>query len=347
MPFLFAQQLFFQHYSEKDGLDAGVITSVEWAEGGLYVGSDQGIYKKTESKRFKKIGFSNEPEKYITRLDNNAAGRTWACNASGHIYLVSGEKLTEISLPKGLKKLLSASLVDQVEFINNSYYISAIIGGGIFQARGDAYSTLTDSLSKARFLVLELANGGLISGLSEASQDNDELMVKFRNGQGLEFMLSEEHYHSKSVVTRLSEDRYVFSRGREVIIFNQRGVLERRFCDANVEKILQDREGKIWIGFSEGGLYCFPSGELSSNNYSRYLARNTVYDMTQDGRGDLWFATSDGLFSLPKLEDAVYVAPVFSEKTNTLETTVKVEAETTKSLSVEAMSPFIVFDNSR
>ena len=44
--FLFAQQLFFQHYSGKDGLKARMITSLEWSENELFVGSDAGIFIK-------------------------------------------------------------------------------------------------------------------------------------------------------------------------------------------------------------------------------------------------------------------------------------------------------------
>ena len=52
---LFAQQLFFQHYSGKDGLKARMITSLEWSENGLFVGTDAGIFIKDGADKFKKL----------------------------------------------------------------------------------------------------------------------------------------------------------------------------------------------------------------------------------------------------------------------------------------------------
>ncbi|MEQ8323754.1 MAG: histidine kinase [Vicingaceae bacterium] len=306
-----SQELFFQHYSVKEGLRAQVITSIEFAEGQLYIGTDRGLFVRSGSERFKEIVKDKSGLGYITRLGKTQDENLWIADENGRLYSMNGGVLSNTNFPKGFVNLLNQSIIDQIDRVADYWFVSLVIGAGIYKSNETKWTRLEDTTVKSRFVIMELPNGGLVSGVMDENLKNDLLTVLFRDGHRLEFILSEGNQNSKSLSARLSKDRQVYSRGREVIIFNDKGVIERKFFHANVEHVMEDQEGKIWIGFAEGGLHCFPTGELSSNNFSRYLGRTTVHDMVTDQLGDLWFATSQGLYSLPRLEEAEYSPPDF------------------------------------
>lgn len=73
-----------------------------------------------------------------------------------------------------------------------------------------------------------------------------------------------------------------------------------------INDILEDKEGKIWIGTDDG--VCLYNGKtftkiqipLPKNlppNQNKYFQKHSVYDMMQDKSGKLWFVTIDGVYT--------------------------------------------------
>ena len=306
-----AQQLFFQHYRSGQGLKAQIVTSVEWTGKGLVVGTNKGLFTLA-GHRFKALYKSEEH--YITRIGKTSDGRIWVADEFGRMFVLGKNGLRDLPLKTEFRQLIARSIVDQVEADGKTWYISLVIGGGIYTADESRVERLGDTLVRTRYVAMELPGNGMISGVYDESLENDALTILFNDGKRMEVILSESSPQNKSMVRKLSDNRFIYSRGREIIVFSRHGVVERKFFHANIEDVMIDTEGKIWIGFAEGGLHCFPTGELSSNNFSRYLGHTTVSDMAMDGDGDIWFATSQGLYSLPKMKEAKYSPPVFVDQ---------------------------------
>ena len=67
-----------------------------------------------------------------------------------------------------------------------------------------------------------------------------------------------------------------------------------------INSILEDHEGNIWLGGNGSGLYKLSddkNGRFSFKNYTTQhgLPNNTVLGMTEDGQGNLWIVTYEGL----------------------------------------------------
>ena len=65
--------------------------------------------------------------------------------------------------------------------------------------------------------------------------------------------------------------------------------------------IYEDKYGLLWVGTTNGGLYCYNRGRdsvvkyISDSNNSSTVSFNTVSDIYEDREGRLWFATDSGL----------------------------------------------------
>ena len=70
-----------------------------------------------------------------------------------------------------------------------------------------------------------------------------------------------------------------------------------------VNVVFQDRRGEIWLGGKATGLYHLISDKANRFQFKHYgkeegFYENTVYGLSEDGTGNLWIATENGLFRL-------------------------------------------------
>lgn len=70
-----------------------------------------------------------------------------------------------------------------------------------------------------------------------------------------------------------------------------------------VNVVFQDRHGEIWLGGKATGLYRLISDKANRFQFKHYgkeegFYENTVYGLSEDGTGNLWIATENGLFRL-------------------------------------------------
>ena len=68
--------------------------------------------------------------------------------------------------------------------------------------------------------------------------------------------------------------------------------------DVEIGALLYDKEGALWIGTTDHGLYRYWKGELSSFQNTEGLAAQTVLSLCEDREGGLWVGTPDGLTHL-------------------------------------------------
>jgi ligand-binding sensor domain-containing protein len=62
-----------------------------------------------------------------------------------------------------------------------------------------------------------------------------------------------------------------------------------------VQSLLSDREGALWIGTSDNGLYRLANGRLDRFDTTRGLSSNTVSQIFEDREGGLWVVTPEGV----------------------------------------------------
>ncbi|MBD81399.1 MAG: hypothetical protein CL840_20950 [Crocinitomicaceae bacterium] len=109
-----------------------------------------------------------------------------------------------------------------------------------------------------------------------------------------------------------------------MVHFNSSEVKSRLFTEKNIEQILQDSEGKIWVALNQGGLLCFPTGDVSSSNRIEYLGNTSVTSLFEDSQHNLWICTNgDGIYSYNLNTNITYQQPEISEGLDTSDVRVK------------------------
>jgi signal transduction histidine kinase/ligand-binding sensor domain-containing protein len=67
---------------------------------------------------------------------------------------------------------------------------------------------------------------------------------------------------------------------------------------SDIQSIFSDKEGALWIGTSDTGLYRIDGSKTDRFDQSDGLSNNSVSDITQDAEGSIWIATSGGIDQL-------------------------------------------------
>ena len=62
-----------------------------------------------------------------------------------------------------------------------------------------------------------------------------------------------------------------------------------------VQSLLSDRQGSLWIGTSDKGLYRIANGRLDHFDTTTGLSANTVSQIFEDREGGLWVVTPEGV----------------------------------------------------
>jgi signal transduction histidine kinase/ligand-binding sensor domain-containing protein len=74
----------------------------------------------------------------------------------------------------------------------------------------------------------------------------------------------------------------------------------------SVTKLIEDREGSVWVGTLDQGLYRIRAGVAEHFGASDGLSGNAVTDIYEDREGIIWMSTSDGLDSFRRLAVSVF-----------------------------------------
>jgi len=70
--------------------------------------------------------------------------------------------------------------------------------------------------------------------------------------------------------------------------------------------IHEDPEGGLWFGTRTGGLYRWRSGTMTHYTVARGLSSNGIYELLEDGKGNLWMSGPNGISAVSRRElDAV------------------------------------------
>lgn len=74
-----------------------------------------------------------------------------------------------------------------------------------------------------------------------------------------------------------------------------REVPQGRLTDGEIHALLEDREGRLWIGTGKGGLNRLAGGRFEAWGMGEGLGSQTVYALHEDAEGVLWIGTPSGL----------------------------------------------------
>lgn len=302
-----AQSSLFEHVTSKDGLGSNNVNDlVHTPEGELWVVTNNSICK-IEGLGFEAIHLEDTS---LLGLVQDYQGKMWVYSSSGNIYTYNGEKI--IKTLSGLN--LESKIINKITFENHdNFWIGAVKSGALINVLGGniSHETLPEDCG---YFLKELENKQFIWGTGSAPEENNRLWVQFKD-KTLSLSFTKKGEGAKSSFFKLDNGEYLFAKDFELIHFNRNGLLNRVFVEKNIQAIYQDSENKIWLGLSNGGVICYPNGDVTNKNYISYLERYSITCITEDYSNNIWIGTrNNGVFYLPLQQELTYSPPqLFSD----------------------------------
>jgi len=318
---LTAQEALFNHYGKTEGLSSNEIYDIAQDKTGrIWVATSKGLVT-LEGLSFELSKSSKATQgSYIVGFFESR-GKLGCYTAEGMLFYIKDNKVSPIALNTQLQSALIGKIVNQARMDDSdNIWISNIIGSGLIEIQPATRKVINhDESGEYKYIARQLSENNFIVGSSkptEGSKSVNQLKVFF-NDIELEISLSGNSEYNKSKFSALQNKSFLFSAGAEVVNFNEKGILARLFTEKKVECLFEDSEQKIWIGLNQGGVICFPTGDISSRNRIEYLSNKTITAIYEDSDNNLWFATANsGIYQYSLNSNITYVSPNLNSSIN-------------------------------
>lgn len=353
----FAQSLLFDQFSDKDGLPDNRVYQVTYGpEGNIWFATAKGI------SRFNGLSFDNLPQSElpagseILGFFTDFSGALWCYSSQGEFFKIDGEKLVPMPVNSQLKQAIGGRIINEVvPQQNGDVWISTVIGGGLYRISngGSTFEKVAlESEKPFRYFIKKIGAASFICGSVKATQEEDEVQV-YVNDLPFRISLSGAKGYAKSRVIQLRDGSFLYAKGYEIVNFDEQAVIARAFVEKSVESLLEDSEGKVWIALHQGGIICYPTGNISAGSQSafQYLGDKTVFSVAEDNTGNIWISTEqNGVYMMPLRPELDYTSPKVYTKTNNKEVenvAAQVTSQKTEALAYSLGPRFITTDTVR
>ncbi len=312
------QEALFNHYGKSEGLSSSEVFDLNQDKSGrIWVATTKGLVT-LEGLSFQ-LHPMNDVLKQSVIVGFFKSENILGCySTDGKLFLLDDYKLTPVALNAQLQETMLGKIVNQARpDESNNIWISNVIGGGLIEVQTDSRQIIKHNIrGDFNYFVKQLAENQFIAGsVSPVTGKSNQLRVYFSDLE-LEISLSGNSEFNKSKFSKLINSSYLFSAGAEVVNFDKKGIIARLFTEKKVECLFEDSEQKIWIGLNQGGVICFPTGDISSRNRIEYLSNKSVTAMFEDSDNNLWLATANsGLYQYSLNSNITYVSPVINTHT--------------------------------
>ena len=271
----------FEVFNETNGLKNNYVNALLTSNDSVFIGTKRGLSVKVKNQFF----FSETPQiNNIKRLGNT-------------VYLLTNEGFykfsKELKAQKiSLNKTIDTARINDLAFENGYFWIAT--NKGLFKTKdldnteNDLHRLVNDDfVSLLRFqsqLFAATANGGILI----FRPDNfDEAVLTMES-----FRINQLSVQNKDEVWVATNDAGIFHLDLDtyepVLIINS----NQGLSVPNVLKVLEDRQGKIWISTSGGGFYNYSQNNFKHYSMSMGLLGNRIYAVhTKDNA--VWVSHSE------------------------------------------------------
>jgi signal transduction histidine kinase/ligand-binding sensor domain-containing protein len=308
-PALDVSQYAHSSWKYADGFSPGAITNIaQTADGYLWLGTEFGLvrFDGVRSVPWQPPPGQSLPGTYIRSLLAARDGTLWIGTLEGLARWKDG-RLTVLHRQAGYSV---NGLVEDGDGTVWAGVTSIGEGGRLCQVRGESLECHGDDGRFGSYVAaLRMDRRGALwlvgsNGLWRWKPGPAKLYVLPSEPLGSVGTTSSSEDASGAilVVTRAGVFRVVHGDGAPILVVAREGGL-------SPARILVDRDGSLWIGTTEGGLFRKTGGHVENFNAANGLSADAIASMFEDREGSVWAATRDGLDRFRE-----YAIPTFSAK---------------------------------
>ncbi|HXF06398.1 MAG TPA: two-component regulator propeller domain-containing protein [Blastocatellia bacterium] len=256
-------------YTTREGLpDEWVYSVGEDRDGSLWIGTRGGLARWKEGMLITYTTAQGLPNNIVRALHVDRKGNLWIGTDGGGLVRWSQGRFIRY----GQKQGLMSDRVYAIYEDRNGYLWVGTYGQGLYQVKGGKLISFTLEGNRLRRVSSGASPQGFVRVIYEDRQGN--LWVGARRAL---FRLRGEN-------ATFYGPQQGFSPGELVTSFHE------------------DEDGTLWIGTYGGGLNRFRDGKFTVYTTDHGLPDNVIYQILEDGQGNLWMSSNRGIFRVSRKE---------------------------------------------
>jgi signal transduction histidine kinase/streptogramin lyase len=264
-------------------------------DGYIWVGTDDGLYR-FDGETYERIGADSVPILNVVSLFVDREGSLWVGGSNDFYHLEGG----------GLRKRIGYQVEQMFQTTSGD-----IVAG----VRSPTQPTAVCRIQKERVDCSEISdiNHGAFNIVNDGRDGfwlSNHRNIKHRNADG-GVGLGDSQFAWNGNITALGSDNHgrvwagIHEAGRASRLFEKDALgwhalpeLPGTRESTEIQTVFLDREGALWVGTSDAGIYRLIGNVIDRFDQSDGLSGNSVNDITQDSEGSVWVATSGGIDQL-------------------------------------------------
>ena len=282
-------------WRNTDGLPSDSVTAIiQTRDGFLWIGTTAGLVR-FDGVKFTKVNLMDSGANVtvgITALCEDADGFLWIGTQSNGLYELVQGKVRHYTRAQGL---LDENVTSLAADNQESIWIGTKSGLNLFRKQSFQSFTVGDGLPDNMVSGVHVARSGTVWITTRNG------MYRFIDGRIAPYAFQTESQGRSPEYLGVYEDRRgnLWAFGDTYLINLAEGKRFNYFrssesASVRIWSLCEGRDGRLWIGTSGRGLYCFEDNSFQPVTLDENRGPYDVRAICEDREGDLWLGTSGG-----------------------------------------------------
>jgi ligand-binding sensor domain-containing protein/two-component sensor histidine kinase len=297
---LFAQEPYFRHYGVEDGLPSSeTYDLLQDTYGYIWITSDRGV-SRYDSYTFRNFSTADGlTDNTVFFLEEDTAGRVWCATLNNKLCYFEGDRISPYRYNSSLASSpRAANVIQSIDVAGN---------GDVYIGRQQMGCVKMDSAGKMHVLpdtgnnllphinVYSDHHAFVFGSLRKSWTDKPQsVLISVFSGTSFsaqaEIRSGMDSYYTTALQKR--DGSVLVAADNVVAEFSTDGTHKVHTFPGRVIRMIEDAEGKVWIGMHGSGVRCYNAdADLSGTDYRVFLPSETITDVLQDREGSYWMTT--------------------------------------------------------